>query len=227
MPCPTQWLSAVLPAVTGGCRLSGIGTAARRGSNPGNTGAAAGAGAGYARVVLANPKQGEACPVTDAPVSLADEAPYLLTNLASLADLNARLQRRGQQTVDMRRFRPNIVVNGAAAAWEEDTWKRIRLMTHLRTAGSRVGGGISGGASGVGKDGGGKDGKDGIDGPAGGVGSGVRMASGSGGAWVFGLPGAVRAVAVAASLAALSSAGLLWRKFSGKTSPESSRNFSA
>ncbi len=55
-------------------------------------------------------------------VNLADGFPVLLTSLASLADLNARLA----TPIPMGRFRPTIVVNGAAP-WEEDCWRRIRI----------------------------------------------------------------------------------------------------
>ena len=106
------WLSAALPDVPGGVRLTGIGS-----------------GAGYRRMVVTNPKQGDVCQVSSAPVSLADEAPYLLTTEASLGNLNARLAGRGQPAVDMRRFRPNIVVAAGSVLqpWEEDSWKRIRI----------------------------------------------------------------------------------------------------
>ena len=36
------------------------------------------------------------------------------------------MQERGKATIAMDRFRPNIVVDGLQA-WEEDTWKRIRI----------------------------------------------------------------------------------------------------
>ncbi len=55
-------------------------------------------------------------------VSFADAYPLLLTNKASLAALNDRME----QAVPMNRFRPNVVVEGAAA-FEEDRWKRIRI----------------------------------------------------------------------------------------------------
>lgn len=90
-----------------GCRLTGIGDE-------------------YDRTVKVNPDQGEAVSERDAPVSLADEAPYLLTSKSSLDDLNRRLGERGKSPVDMRRFRPNIVVSGLKP-WEEDCLKRIRI----------------------------------------------------------------------------------------------------
>jgi uncharacterized protein YcbX len=92
-----------------GCRLTGVGP-------------------DWNRTSRVNPDQGNAIPNDSgvAPVSLADEAPYLLTNQASLDDLNQRLQARGKDTVDMRRFRPNMVLVGLKA-WEEDCLKKIRI----------------------------------------------------------------------------------------------------
>jgi uncharacterized protein YcbX len=55
-------------------------------------------------------------------VSFADGFPYLLANEGSLADLNARLE----TPVPMQRFRPNLVVSGAAA-FAEDGWREIRI----------------------------------------------------------------------------------------------------
>jgi uncharacterized protein len=105
--------AAWLELATGiiGCRLTGIGE-------------------DYQRKVLVNASQGDVVPTNgDAPVSLADEAPFLLTNEASLDDLNRRLVARGKSHVDMRRFRPNVVVSSGSglAAWEEDTWSKIRI----------------------------------------------------------------------------------------------------
>ena len=56
------------------------------------------------------------------PLSFADGFPFLLTNEASLRDL----QNRCSASVQMEQFRPNLVVTGAQA-WEEDTWKVIRI----------------------------------------------------------------------------------------------------
>lgn len=55
-------------------------------------------------------------------VSFADTAPLLLTNVASLADLNRFLD----DEVEMARFRPNLVVSGPRA-YEEDGWARVRI----------------------------------------------------------------------------------------------------
>lgn len=55
-------------------------------------------------------------------VSFADGLPYLITNLASLRDLNDRLE----EPVTMERFRPNIVVDNDIA-FDEDNWDRIEI----------------------------------------------------------------------------------------------------
>ncbi len=55
-------------------------------------------------------------------VSFADGFPMLLISEASLRDLNSRLE----QPVSMRRFRPNLVVDGEAP-YAEDGWRRIRI----------------------------------------------------------------------------------------------------
>lgn len=59
----------------------------------------------------------------DAEVSFADGFPYLITNTASLADLNARIPGPG---VLMDAFRANIVID-TSEAWAEDDWKHLRI----------------------------------------------------------------------------------------------------
>jgi len=63
-------------------------------------------------------------PREDRQVGFADGAPLLLTGQASLDDLNGRLQ----APVSMLRFRPNLVVDGAAP-FAEDGWKLVRIHT--------------------------------------------------------------------------------------------------
>jgi uncharacterized protein YcbX len=55
-------------------------------------------------------------------VSFADGFPFLLTSEESLADLNQRLA----QPLPMNRFRPNLIVAGAAA-YAEDEWRSIEI----------------------------------------------------------------------------------------------------
>ena len=55
-------------------------------------------------------------------VSFADGAPILVTNTASLEKLNRHLA----NPVSMRRFRPNIVVEGATA-FAEHSWVKLRI----------------------------------------------------------------------------------------------------
>ena len=59
-------------------------------------------------------------------VGFADGYAYLVTNTASLADLNERLAKRNQQPVPMNRFRPNLVVSGAAP-YAEDGFGDIKI----------------------------------------------------------------------------------------------------
>jgi uncharacterized protein YcbX len=55
-------------------------------------------------------------------VNLADGFPVLLASVESLGDLNRRLANK----VEMLRFRPNLIVEGAAP-WAEDGWRRLRI----------------------------------------------------------------------------------------------------
>ena len=55
-------------------------------------------------------------------VSFADGYPVLLTTQASLDDLNNRLD----DTIDISRFRPNIVIDGKIP-YEEDNWHRVKI----------------------------------------------------------------------------------------------------
>lgn len=111
----SKWLCQVVGVPTGTLSSTGIGKK-------------------YRRWVQVNPDQKEPLPTKNTdktdqhPVSLADEAPFLLTSTASLRDLNQRLKARGKDPVDMRRFRPNIVISGdGIKPYMEDTWARIRI----------------------------------------------------------------------------------------------------
>ena len=58
----------------------------------------------------------------DQNVNFADAFPLLLTNSASLSDLNDKLE----QSVPMSRFRPNIVFEGDKA-FQEDDWRKVSI----------------------------------------------------------------------------------------------------
>lgn len=59
-------------------------------------------------------------------LGFADGYPYLLLGENSVADLNLRLQAAGQNPVDVRQFRPNLVVDGADP-YAEDGWSQVRI----------------------------------------------------------------------------------------------------
>ncbi len=58
-------------------------------------------------------------------VSFADGYPYLLIGQASLDDLNQRLP-IDSQSIEMLRFRPNIIVSGSLP-YEEDSWHHFQI----------------------------------------------------------------------------------------------------
>ena len=64
----------------------------------------------------------------EAESAFADAYPLLVTNTASLADLNQRLASRGAAEVTMQRFRPNIVLDGLQA-YDEDHLRDIEIAT--------------------------------------------------------------------------------------------------
>lgn len=61
-----------------------------------------------------------------ATTTFTDGYPLLLIGQASLDELNARLAQRGAAAMEMRRFRPNVVVSGSAP-FAEDAWRRIAI----------------------------------------------------------------------------------------------------
>lgn len=62
---------------------------------------------------------------TDKGITFADIAPYLVVTEESLRDVSRRLQ--DGLDMDVTKFRPNIVVEGAGAAWDEDYWGGITI----------------------------------------------------------------------------------------------------
>ena len=62
----------------------------------------------------------------DHTVGFADIMPILMGNLKTLDDIN----HRAKAQFDIRRFRPNLVVNGNTP-FEEHTWKRVKIGNHI------------------------------------------------------------------------------------------------
>lgn len=69
---------------------------------------------------LIDPRYGKATET----VSLADGYPYLITNTASLEDANERMK----ESLQMSRFRPNIVLS-STTPWAEDDWQKLSIGT--------------------------------------------------------------------------------------------------
>jgi uncharacterized protein YcbX len=64
----------------------------------------------------------------DASTCFPDLMPVLVGNQSSIDELNERLRDAENLTIDVRRFRPNILVKGNPnAPWDEDRWKTLKI----------------------------------------------------------------------------------------------------
>ncbi|KAK3069414.1 hypothetical protein LTR53_012264 [Teratosphaeriaceae sp. CCFEE 6253] len=63
----------------------------------------------------------------DSRITFADCAPYLVVSDKSMEDVHPRLQGDEGEEYDIIKFRPNLVVSGAAAVWEEDFWAELTI----------------------------------------------------------------------------------------------------
>ncbi|KAJ4520757.1 hypothetical protein HRR83_002810 [Exophiala dermatitidis] len=61
----------------------------------------------------------------DEGISFADVAPYLIVSTKSWENVQRRVPEG--ETVDISKFRPNIVVEGAEHEWDEDYWAELRV----------------------------------------------------------------------------------------------------
>ncbi|KAK5168947.1 uncharacterized protein LTR77_006256 [Saxophila tyrrhenica] len=59
-------------------------------------------------------------------IAFADVAPYLIVSSKSMDSVLARLP-ADQQNYSILKFRPNIIVSGASAVWEEDFWAQLTV----------------------------------------------------------------------------------------------------
>lgn len=69
-------------------------------------------------------------------IGFADVAPYLITSSKSMESVLSRLPTSEQSSYSIQKFRPNIVVRGAAAVWEEDFWGQLTI--HNKSSGNPV-----------------------------------------------------------------------------------------
>ncbi|EMD93255.1 hypothetical protein COCC4DRAFT_70732 [Bipolaris maydis ATCC 48331] len=64
----------------------------------------------------------------EASTCFPDLMPILVANKSSIDELNTRLKAAAEHSVDVRRFRPNIIVKGESnSPWDEDRWKTIKI----------------------------------------------------------------------------------------------------
>lgn len=63
-------------------------------------------------------------------ITFADVAPYLVVTEESLHDVSARLPKDVE--MDITKFRPNIVVSGAADCYEEDFWGALKIIASAK-----------------------------------------------------------------------------------------------
>lgn len=58
-------------------------------------------------------------------ITFADCAPYLIVSETSMRDVHSRLP-NGEE-MDITKFRPNIIIEGAEQVWEEDYWGELEI----------------------------------------------------------------------------------------------------
>lgn len=71
-------------------------------------------------------------------ITFADVAPYLVVTEESLRDVSSRL---ANEEMDITKFRPNIVLSGSPAAYEEDFWGGLTIGSRMKSGekeGSKV-----------------------------------------------------------------------------------------
>ena len=73
------------------------------------------------------PLLGTVSPEDEEGITFADVAPYLVVTEESLNDVSTRLP--DGIAMDIRKFRPNIVISGATAPYDEDYWGALKIGT--------------------------------------------------------------------------------------------------
>lgn len=85
---------------------------------------------GKASIVLRNLIASFSRTAVDEGISFADVAPYLIVSEKSRENVQNRLAKGA--SMDITKFRPNIVVEGAQTAYEEDYWNELQIGSQVK-----------------------------------------------------------------------------------------------
>lgn len=84
----------------------------------------------FTSVISAVPDLGLSKPRNHEGITFADVAPYLVVTEESLRDVSSRLT---NGDMDITKFRPNIVLSGSPAAYEEDFWGGLTITSRMKS----------------------------------------------------------------------------------------------
>ena len=70
-------------------------------------------------------RQTKGFPNATSDVAFADRYPLLVSSELSLADLNDKMKKAGESSIEDERMRPNLILTGTEKKFDEENWKRM------------------------------------------------------------------------------------------------------